>query len=147
MGACASAPKDLKAEAKAAPLPEQPKEEETATTTTVAPEVTAVDKEVNGEDEQKKVEDGDVAKPKEDEKVAGDINKSNSLGTLLNETEVEKESVKDEKSSETTDKKPEEAKVGELVASDANKETDAQQPAAAEEAEKKSTSLVSRELQ
>ncbi|XP_009759484.1 uncharacterized protein LOC107800552 [Nicotiana tabacum] len=136
MGACASAPKDLKAEAKAAPLPEQPKEEETTTTTTTAvPEVTVVDKEVNGEDEEKKVEDGDVAKPKEDEKVAGDMNKSNSLGTLLNETEVEKESVKDE----TTDKKPEEAKVEELAASDANKETDAQQPAAAEEAEKKST--------
>lgn len=85
MGACASAPKDLKAEAKAAPLPEQPKEEETTAAAAGSPEVTTVDKEVNGEDEEKKVEDGDVAKPKEDEKVAGDINKSNSLGSLLDE--------------------------------------------------------------
>uniref|UniRef100_M1CWZ6 PGPS/D3 n=1 Tax=Solanum tuberosum TaxID=4113 RepID=M1CWZ6_SOLTU len=104
MGACASVPKDIKADAAAAPLPEQPKEEETTTTT----EVTAVDKQIDGE---MKVED---------EKLAGDS------GSLLTESETANESlVKDEKSSETTDEKPEEAKVSD--------ETDAKQPAAAEE--------------
>ncbi|KAK6805396.1 hypothetical protein RDI58_003181 [Solanum bulbocastanum] len=107
MGACASVPKDIKADATAAPLPEKPKEEET----TITPEVTAVDKQINGEDREKKVED---------EKLAGDI------GSLLSESEAAKESlVKDEKSSETRDEKPEEAKVSD--------ETDAKQPAAAEE--------------
>ncbi|XP_060169245.1 uncharacterized protein LOC132600163 [Lycium barbarum] len=115
MGACASAPKDIKADAAAAPLPEQPKEEETTTTTTVTTEVTTVDKQVNGEDGEKKVDD---------EKVAADIDNSNSLGSLLTENEAAKESVKDEKSSETTDKKPEEAKVSD--------ETDAKQPAGEE---------------
>ncbi|KAG5625497.1 hypothetical protein H5410_010715 [Solanum commersonii] len=109
MGACASVPKDIKADAAAAPLPEQPKEEETTTTT--APEVTTVDKQINGEDGEKKVED---------EKLAGDI------GALLTESEAAKESlVQDEKSLETIDEKPEEAKVSD--------ETDAKQPAAAEE--------------
>ncbi|KAK4378626.1 hypothetical protein RND71_000488 [Anisodus tanguticus] len=114
MGACASVPKDIKADAAAAPLPEKPKEEETTTTTT-DPEVTTVDKQVNGEDGEKV----------EDEKVAGDIDKSNSLGSLHTENEAAKESsVKDEKISETTDKKTEEAKVSD--------ETDAKQPAAEE---------------
>ncbi|XP_059311250.1 uncharacterized protein LOC132062766 [Lycium ferocissimum] len=112
MGACASAPKDIKADAAAAPLPEQPKEEET-TTTTVTTEVTTVDKQVNGEDGEKKVDD---------EKVSGDIDNSNSLGSLLTENEAAKESVKDEKSSETTHKKPEAAQV-------VSDETDAKQPA------------------
>ncbi|KAK4339977.1 hypothetical protein RND71_041439 [Anisodus tanguticus] len=112
MGACASVSKDIKADAAAAPLPEQPEEE----TTTTVPEVTTIDKQVNGEDGEKKVED---------EKVAGDIDKSNSLGSLHTENEAAKESsVKDEKSSETTDKKPEEAKVSD--------ETDDKQPAAEE---------------
>ncbi|MCD7453117.1 hypothetical protein HAX54_019775 [Datura stramonium] len=115
MGACASVPKEFKADAAAAPLPEQPKEEETTTT---APEVTAVDKQVNGEDGEKMVED--------EKKVAGDLDKSDSLGSLLTESEAAKESsVKDEKTPETTDKKPEEAKVSD--------ETDAEQPAAAKE--------------
>ncbi|KAJ8572559.1 hypothetical protein K7X08_009070 [Anisodus acutangulus] len=104
MGACASVPKDIKADAAAAPLPEQPKEEETT-----------VDKQVNGEDGEKV----------EDEKVAGDIDKSNSLGSLHTENEAAKESsVKDEKISETIDKKTEAAKVSD--------ETDAKQPAAEE---------------
>lgn len=92
MGACASVPKGLKAEAGGAPLPEQPKEE---TTTTEAPEVAEV---IKAEDGEKKV-DGTSAvdnvddKPKneevivatEKETVNDDSEKSHSLDALIND--------------------------------------------------------------
>lgn len=77
MGACASVPKGMRAEAMAAPPPEHPKEENTTTaTTTTAPEVVEVK------------EGSDNAEPKEDEKVAEEKdadNKHQSLGSLLDE--------------------------------------------------------------
>lgn len=100
MGACASVPKGMRAEAMSAPPPEQRKEEETTTTT--APEVVEV------------TEDGDNAKPKEDEKVADD--KHQSLGSLLNESEAAKESAKDEKSSDIKESKGEELPVSNAAA-------------------------------
>ncbi|KAJ8569591.1 hypothetical protein K7X08_006168 [Anisodus acutangulus] len=101
MGACASVPKGMRAEAMAAPPPEKRKEEETTTT---APEVVEV------------TEGGENGKPKEDEKVAeekGADDKHQSLGSLLNESEAAKESAKDEKSSNTKEPKGEELPVSE----------------------------------
>uniref|UniRef100_A0A0V0GQG7 Putative ovule protein n=1 Tax=Solanum chacoense TaxID=4108 RepID=A0A0V0GQG7_SOLCH len=87
MGACASVPKGMRAEEMAAPPPEQRKEEETTTT---APEVIEV------------TQDGD--------------DKHQSLGSLLNESEVAKESAKDEKSSDTKEAKGEELPVSNAAA-------------------------------
>ncbi|XP_009798602.1 uncharacterized protein LOC107825530 [Nicotiana tabacum] len=110
MGACASVPKGMRAEAMAAPPPEHPKEENTTTaTTTTAPEVVEVK------------EGSDNAEPKEDEKVAeekGADDKHQSLGSLLNESEAAKESAKDEKSSDSN-AETKESKDEELPVSDA----------------------------
>ncbi|MCE3052336.1 hypothetical protein HAX54_052298 [Datura stramonium] len=114
IGPCAGVPKELKTSVAVSPLPEQPKEEKTTTTSS---KVMTIDKQVNGEDGEMKVKD---------EKVVGDLAKLNSLGSLLMESEVAKESsVKDENTPKPTDKKPEEAKVSD--------ETDAKQPIAAKE--------------
>ncbi|MCE3049289.1 hypothetical protein HAX54_044552 [Datura stramonium] len=106
MGACASVPKDMRAEAMAVPPPEQRKEEEITTTTTTAPEVLEV------------IEGGDNSKTKVDEKVAeekGADDKRQSLGSLLNESEAPKESAKEEKSPDNKEPKGEELSVSDTA--------------------------------